>query len=182
MEIDLDPYRTLLWGALLSLIACVPGIASPPAPLDVTAFREVVLTQHNHYRTRHGVPPLVLSPSLHDTAQRHAAQLARTNQLVHSNYPQVGENLAMFRSSRREPPHPATVVEHWYRERTDYNFTQPGFQARTGHFTQMVWKASQALGIGIAQAVDGTWYIVAHYSPPGNLTGHFPANVLPPTP
>ena len=62
------------------------------------------------------------------------------------------------------------------------HFTQPGFQARTGHFTQVVWKASQALGIGMAQAGDGTWYIVGHYSPPGNITGHFPANVLPPTP
>ena len=145
MERDLDPSRTLLWGVLLSLIACASG-AIPPAPLDVTAFREAVLAQHNHYRARHGVPPLVLSPSLNATAQRHAAQLARTNRLVHSHHSQVGENLAMFRSSRHEPPPPAAVVERWYREINDYTFTQPGFQAHTGHFTQVVWKASHALG------------------------------------
>ena len=44
MERDLDPSRTLLWGVLLSLIACASG-AIPPAPLDVTAFREAVLTR-----------------------------------------------------------------------------------------------------------------------------------------
>ncbi|HEY5871149.1 MAG TPA: CAP family protein [Candidatus Tectomicrobia bacterium] len=109
-------------------------------------------------------------------------QLARTNRLVHSHHSQVGENLAMFRSSHHEPPPPAAVVERWYRKINDYTFTQPGFQAHTGHFTQVVWKASHALGIGMAQAGDGTWYIVGHYSPPGNITGHFPANVLPPTP
>jgi hypothetical protein len=182
MERDLDPYRTLLWGVLLSLIACASDAATPPAPLDVTAFREAILAQHNRYRALHGVPPLVLSPPLHATAQHHAAQLARTNRLVHSHQLQVGENLALFRSSRHEPPPPAAVVERWYREIKNYHFTQPGFQARTGHFTQVVWKASQALGIGMAQAGDGTWYLVGHYSPPGNITGHFPANVLPPTP
>jgi len=181
MERDLDPYRTRLWGVLLSLIVCASGVTAP-APLDLPAFREAVLAQHNHYRALHGVPPLVLSPSLNATAQHHAAQLARTNRLAHSRQPQVGENLALFRSSRREPPPPAAVVERWYREIKDYTFTQPGFQTRAGHFTQVVWKASQALGIGMAQAGDGTWYLVGHYSPPGNITGHFPANVLPPTP
>ena len=43
MERDLEPYHTLLWGALLSLIACASGAATPPAPLDVPAFREAVL-------------------------------------------------------------------------------------------------------------------------------------------
>jgi hypothetical protein len=113
-------------------------------------------------------------------AQQHAERLARTKRAVHSGNPQVGENLYTFQSSSQAPPRPEAVVDRWYSEIRHYNFTQPGFQARTGHFTQVVWKASHALGVGIAQASDGTWYAVGHYRPPGNITGHFPTNVLQP--
>ena len=34
--------------------------------------------------------------------------------------------------------------------------------------------------MGMAQAADGTWYVVANYSPPGNISGQFPLNVLKP--
>ena len=41
-----------------------------------------------------------------------------------------------------------------------------------GHFTQVVWKASQKVGVGIAVGQRGdtfTVYIVARYSPSGNF-------------
>ena len=54
----------------------------------------------------------------------------------------------------------------------------------TGHFTQVVWKGSKRLGVGKAK---GKWtyqgttydceYIVARYSPGGNVAGAFPENV-----
>jgi hypothetical protein len=50
----------------------------------------------------------------------------------------------------------------------------------TGHFTQVVWKGSQKLGVGFAITGDGkTLYVVAQYSPPGNYQGQFGQNVLP---
>lgn len=49
----------------------------------------------------------------------------------------------------------------------------------TGHFTQVVWKSSQKLGVGFALTGDGkTLYVVAQYSPPGNYMGQFGQNVL----
>ena len=49
----------------------------------------------------------------------------------------------------------------------------------TGHFTQVVWKGSQKLGVGFALTGDGkTLYVVAQYSPPGNYMGQFGSNVL----
>ncbi|MGE3538726.1 MAG: CAP family protein [Candidatus Tectimicrobiota bacterium] len=172
--------RALFLRALLLLIAYTPCTAGPAESLDVPAFRAAVLKQHNTYRASHGVPPLALSTPLNQVAQHYAEQLARSNRLVHSGHAQYGENLYTFRSSNHAPPSPATVVERWYNERASYNYAQPGFQGRTGHFTQVVWKASTTLGIGIAQAVDGTWYVVSNYYPPGNIAGHFPTNVLPP--
>lgn len=51
----------------------------------------------------------------------------------------------------------------------------------TGHFTQVVWKDSIQLGIGIAFSIDGkTAWVVAEYSPPGNVDGQYPVNVLRP--
>jgi uncharacterized protein YkwD len=177
----MDRSRALCWGVLLSWLACVPYAASHPAPLDVAAFRATVLQQHNRYRATHEVPPLVLSPALNAMAQQHAEQLARTNRAVHSGNPQVGENLSTLQSSRQAPPRPEAVVDRWYSEMQHDNFTKPGFHARTGHFTQVVWKASKALGVGIAHARDGTWSVVGQYRPPGHSAGHLPTQVVPPT-
>jgi glioma pathogenesis-related protein 2 len=173
-------HRTVLIGAILSMM--VVGHSAPHAaePLDLTAFREAAVQQHNVYRAKHGVPPLVLSPQLNEVAQHHAEQLARTNQLVHSEQEHYGENLYASHASNATPPRPEAVVDSWYNEIHRYDFNQPGFRPDTGHFTQVVWKASHELGIGIAQAADGTWYVVGNYRPSGNIANQFAANVLKP--
>lgn len=51
----------------------------------------------------------------------------------------------------------------------------------TGHFTQVVWKATNKLGIGVAFGDGGRKVIVVgQYGPAGNMMGQFPQNVLPP--
>ena len=63
-----------------------------------------------------------------------------------------------------------------------YNFNNPGFYQNpgTGHFTQVVWKASTKLGIGKWTADDNCVYVCARYSPAGNMMGDFEANVKKP--
>ena len=173
-------HRAILFGVILSLSAGANIGASTPGRLDLADFRAAALKQHNVYRAKHGVPPLALSAQLNDVAQHYAEQLARTNQLVHSGNTHFGENLYAFGSSGQALPRPETVVERWYSEIQNYNFDKPDFHTGTGHFTQLVWKSSKELSIGMAQAADGTWYIVANYSHPGNISGQFPLNVLKP--
>jgi hypothetical protein len=36
------------------------------------------------------------------------------------------------------------------------------------------------MGLGIAQASDGTWYVVGNYRPPGNIVNQFATQVLKP--
>jgi len=180
MEVYMRRHRAILFGVILGLIAYANIDASTPGRPDLGAFRAAALQQHNVYRARHGVPPLVLSSQLNDVAQHYAEQLAHTNQLVHSDNTRFGENLYAFRASGQAPPRPEAVVDRWYSEIQNYNFNKPGFHTGTGHFTQLVWKSSKELGIGIAQAADGTWYVVANYNPPGNISGQFPLNVLKP--
>lgn len=55
---------------------------------------------------------------------------------------------------------------------------QPG---GAGHFTQVVWKKSNKLGIGKASGKKNGMtctYIVARYRPPGNYKSQFADNVL----
>jgi uncharacterized protein YkwD len=170
--------RAIFLGVILSLLTFANINARAPDRLDLAAFRATALKQHNFYRAKHSVPPLVLSAQLNDVAQHYAEQLARTHRLVHSGNNQYGENLFAWQSSGQALPRPEVVVDRWYSEIQNYNFDKPGFQAGTGHFTQLVWKSSQALGMGIAQAADGTWYVVGNYSPPGNISGRFSTQVL----
>ena len=70
-----------------------------------------------------------------------------------------------------------------YEEMTNpgYDFDNPGWNAKpgTGHFTQVVWKASTQLGIG-KEEKNGCIYVVGRYSPAGNIMGDFESNVLKP--
>lgn len=66
----------------------------------------------------------------------------------------------------------------WYDEIVDYDFQHPDFSSSTGHFTQVVWKETEQLGVGISLTKDGkSVYVVAQYFPPGNILGDFETNV-----
>ena len=61
-----------------------------------------------------------------------------------------------------------------------YNFETGDFSMESGHFTQLVWKSSIALGIGKAVVPKGSMkctYIVARYRAPGNYMGKFQKEV-----
>jgi hypothetical protein len=49
----------------------------------------------------------------------------------------------------------------------------------SGHFSQVVWRDSKELGVAFAKSRNGTIYVVANYSPPGNVTGRYAENVPP---
>ncbi|KAM4579549.1 Golgi-associated plant pathogenesis-related protein 1 [Fundulus diaphanus] len=72
------------------------------------------------------------------------------------------------------------AVDSWYGEIKDYDFSKPGHQRGTVHFTQVVWKSSKELGVGLA--TDGrTVFVVEQYREAGNITnpGYYKKNVLP---
>ncbi|KAM9324102.1 uncharacterized protein PAF06_000100 [Gastrophryne carolinensis] len=144
------------------------------------SFEQEALETHNKYRRMHGAPPLLLSQDLCESSQKWANHLLSINALQHSNT-NHGENLWYKWNSSIRDASASEVVDTWYNEIKDYNFSKPGFQSNTGHFTQVVWKDSRE--IGIAKAVDGKGMViaVAQYSPAGNITnpGYFQKNVLP---
>lgn len=51
--------------------------------------------------------------------------------------------------------------------------------SNTGHFSQIIWKDTEQIGVGIAESVKGNVYVVCNYYPKGNVIENFKNNVLP---
>ncbi|KAJ8386717.1 hypothetical protein AAFF_G00166660 [Aldrovandia affinis] len=143
------------------------------------SFETEFVDTHNAYRRKHGAPPLALSRDLCRSAQSWADYLLSIKTLKHSQTG-VGENLYYAWSSNPNKLTGKEAVDAWYSEIKDYNFSRPGFKSGTGHFTQVVWKDSKEVGVGLA--TDGnTVFVVGQYSPAGNISSgdYFNKNVLP---
>lgn len=155
-----------------------PGSSSAPAPApDETAPADALarelLEAHNRYRAHHCARPLVWSADLARTASDWAAALRDDNCAFQHSQTAYGENLAAGTSLSG-----AAAVELWYREAEQYNYRRHGFSMATGHFTQLVWAATRAVGCGTARC-QGMQLWVCHYDPPGNVLSLFPENVQP---
>ena len=142
-------------------------------------FQKSALDAHNNYRAKHHVDKLILSKELCDIAQAYAEELARTGNFAHSNGSfhgdNMGENLFACYGMKISGK---MMTDDWYNEIKQYDFNNPGYISGTGHFTQVVWKGSEQVGFGFAQARDGYYYGVANYYPAGNFIGEFEDNVF----
>ncbi|CAF1029172.1 unnamed protein product [Rotaria sordida] len=143
-------------------------------------FQEEMLKAHNNYRKQHCVPSLVLDDGLSRGAQSYAKTLVKTNVFAHStDRDNVGENLYKKSSSKALKLTGDKPTDSWYNEIKDYDFNKPGFSSAAGHLTQVLWKNSNKLGVGIAYSADERIvYVVARYSPAGNVLEQFDENVL----
>uniref|UniRef100_A0A0K8RN11 Putative antigen 5 protein n=1 Tax=Ixodes ricinus TaxID=34613 RepID=A0A0K8RN11_IXORI len=122
---------------------------------------------------------MVLSHKINLWAQAWAENIAARDMMYHRPNNPYGENLYVFVSSpAAKRPKPKAVVSAWYNEIKYYNFRKGGFSGATGHFTQVVWKASIKLGCGWARSRRDNIYVVCNYSPPGNYRKKFKKNVL----
>lgn len=156
------------------------GVQHVPSSASKNAFAKQALDTHNKYRAKHKVAPLKWSDGIAMEAQAWAEKLAKARSLQHASQTErkgCGENIAMFSGKFESAGEEATNM--WYSEVKDYRFNKPGFQGNTGHFTQVVWKESQELGMGRAQTADGRLtFVVGRYKPAGNLLNHFQENVF----
>merc|ERR1712154_249041 len=148
-------------------------------PVDLDKFRQDSLAAHNVYRAKHGVPDLKLNNELNALAQEWADYLIANNAFEHRPNTKYGENI--FQSGGKAAQDQAQgAVDMWYSEIKDYTLgTEPSQGGPvTGHFTQVVWKGSTEVGVGVGQ--KGSTVVVANYSPAGNYIGQYVDNVPPP--
>jgi len=154
----------------IAIAACLgTGAAAALEPVE-----QEILDAHNRYRTEVGVAPLGWSAQLASQARSWATELARTGRFEHAaNTNGAGENLAIATAGAYRP---RALVGLWGAERQYFRpgrFPQVSSTGRwgdVGHYTQMVWRSTTAVGCAIATG-DGMDVLVCRYTPPGNVTG-----------
>ena len=155
------------------------------------SYTQPVLTQDqittiasyiNTYRAKHQSPAITWDPSIAKFSQQWTYYMSYHNLFQHSGTASYGENITYLQGYGTDI---ITLLKHsidaWYNENKLYDYNNPGFSKGTGHFTCLVWKSSTAFGMGITMN-DKTneVHISMNTFPPGNYSGQFIQNVLPP--
>lgn len=133
-----------------------PSLSASQSSLRRSIFNDFeleCLKAHNEYRSKHGVLPMKMNKRLCRYAEEWAKVIAARGVLVHRSNSQYGENIFCSWSSPnanvvitgREP------VENWYSEEPTHVYGKEPATLKTGHFTQVVWRDSRELGVGVAR-------------------------------
>jgi hypothetical protein len=150
--------------------------AASATPAQVGSYGPRLLRAHNAERAAVGVTLLAWDEQLAASASTYAAQLAQLGTLRHSDRATrggAGENLWM---GTRGYFTPEQMVDNWASEKRMFrpgifpNVSTTGNWADVGHYTQMVWRQSGAIGCGVASSRSSD-FLVCHYAPKGNIDG-----------
>ena len=156
---------TLFCGSLAQTIVITTQIVTAPSSTPTSSpqytsdvdFQSAILNSTNFFRTEHNATAVTWNSSLADYANNYATNcqfqhsvhkpgyfdyLRNCNVLIDSQGGPYGENLAEGYTNVTE------AVDAWGNEQADYDYSNPGFSEQTGHFTQLVWKTTTAVGCG----------------------------------
>ena len=159
-----------------------------------------ILDEHNQFR-RSTKPTAsdMLEMTWDFELAEYARQLSRTCIFQHSpqvkrktsKFPLLGENLYITSNvslSHRQVSEPA--IKRWNSEMSNYDFNNQKCNAGTcGHYTQLVWAKSFAVGCGLTMCEDvfvnpttfkKAFMFVCSYGPSGNVGNLKPYKVGPP--
>jgi uncharacterized protein YkwD len=170
--------KTLVYTSLLFFTSSFNTVA---AILNVQDQR-LVLNHVNSYRAKHQDTPVVSwNSDIERSCDQWATTLASINTLQHSSSTAYGENLfQVYVQQRSSDAHVINKgVDSWYAERSDYNYSEPGFSPSTGHFSALVWANTRQIAAAV-QFSGTTAFVVMQFFPPGNYVGQFDTNVLMP--
>ena len=160
-----------------------------PTKSDLARFRRDGLKRHNYYRKYHQSSQMELTEKLNNFAQNYAETLAARGEFEHSKKSDrnkiygdwSGENLYYFWTSARDlTVTGADAVDDWYDEIKDYDFAKGRSKngGVVGHFTQLIWKGSTQLGMGVARNSQNKVFVVGNYHPGGNYNSMELENVF----
>uniref|UniRef100_A0A0K0G206 SCP domain-containing protein n=1 Tax=Strongyloides venezuelensis TaxID=75913 RepID=A0A0K0G206_STRVS len=132
------------------------------------------LIEINFYRIIHRSKPLVLDNYLTYRADYAARRSASIGKWIFSDKDSSGINYATI-SNKLSP----LLIYKWYKENKKYNYNALFGKSDSIHFTNLVWKKTLAIGIGIAQK-NSDLYICLRFFPEGSRSFKFQQNVLKP--
>jgi len=131
----------------------------------------------NKIRAEVGVEPLKWDCNLAKESQKWAEYLASNGIFKHSKTEgKYGENLYFSWASNGDTASLEDAIKSWYSEKKDFIYGSPNWCKAgkvCGHYTQLVWKDTKAIGCGKAIKNNAT-YIVCRFYPAGNWIGKQP--------
>ena len=143
---------------------------SPVQGRPPPSISQAMLDSHNTIRARVGVSPLVWSDNLAEVAQDWANHLIATGGLSHRPNNIYGENIYTISGGTATP---FEVVDLWAKEARGYDIRSNSCSGVCGHYTQIVWGKTRAVGCAVADAPRREIW-VCNYDPPGNVIGYRP--------
>jgi pathogenesis-related protein 1 len=147
-----------------------PPPAPSYAPPPMQSLSQEMLAAHNAIRARVGERPLVWSPQVATVAQDWANRLLATGAFSHRPDNRYGENLYTISGASASV---AEVVNAWAAEERGYDIRSNACAGVCGHYTQLVWANTRAVGCAVAASgYRQVW--VCDYDPPGNIIGERP--------
>ena len=154
---------------VLLMLLATPAQAQYPG-WPPPQYSQAMLQAHNAVRAQVGVAPLVWSSQLAGVAQEWADRLLATNSFAHRPSNRYGENLYTISGGMASP---GDVIDAWVSEAQGYNFSRNTCSGVCGHYTQIVWRQTRAVGCAVASSgYRQIW--VCNYDPPGNVIGFRP--------
>lgn len=134
----------------------------------------IMLATHNRIRSEAGVSSLQWSSRIARSAQDWADHLGQRCRLAHNPETAYGENLFMGSAYHLKP---ADAAISWEKEKPVYQggvLTKETWMA-SGHYTQVIWDRTRAMGCGVAVCGGGgQMIVVCNYDPAGNVLGQSP--------
>ena len=151
-------------------------VSEADQPTEDIQFANDILAAHNHYRELHHVGDLAWNNTLYEFAKEYVntAFDCSNLELVHSNYPPYGENLAAGYVGGSSP-----VVDGWYGAEIDLvtSWDPISYSQSTGHLTQLLWRSTTQVGCARLNCTNPNdspnWrqITLCNYYPRGNIIG-----------
>ncbi|KXT17446.1 hypothetical protein AC579_5695 [Pseudocercospora musae] len=150
-------------------------------------YSNLVIVHHNIHRSNHSASPLDYDEGLASTAAKIAATCKFEHQMDVDGGG-YGQNLA---AGTTEDEIGDAITDMWYNGEVgyyanDYGQADPDMSnfENWGHFSQMVWKATEKVGCatqscpgGVQNAPGIDTLTVCNYSPVGNVAGQYGDNI-----
>ncbi|WP_446010921.1 CAP domain-containing protein [Candidatus Electrothrix sp.] len=145
-----------------------------------------VITAHNKWRAKVGVPGLKWSDILAKRSKSWAKTLAGRCIMKHSHGEPYGENIFYAGPLTQTDPSGGKtnvsqqisskdVVNTWGEEKKWYDYRSNSCHGgECGHYTQVIWKDTTEVGCAMALCKNNAQIWVCQYKEPGNLRGKRP--------
>ena len=155
--------------------------------------KEYVVLRHNEVRsdvtpTSSNMMIIACDDELAETAQQYSRNCVyeHSQGIITSKFNKIGENL--YISSNEVTPKNVLneAIKNWEEEMKDYNISSNECTNVCGHYTQLVWNSTYAVGCGLTtcpniQVGNEQWslaqLVVCQYGPAGNFNNKRPYQV-----